>query len=134
MLAYRHQLLHHDRIFEIWYCCLKLQITKKIWKRFKNLQCLMYLGNSESAILCVLHTHVPACLACLHAYVPMCFGYLRAHVLTCLEYLPAHVPTSLACLRAHGATCFACFRANAPTSSRAITSNNKNKVSMTSFT
>ena len=103
-----------------------------------------------------LRAHVPTCLTCLRAHVPTCLTYLRAHVLTCLTCLRAHVQTCLACLRAHVSTylaclcaqvstCFACSRPNVPCvlkcsrtcvpkCSRAITSNNKNKFSMTCFT
>ena len=61
----------------------------------------------ESAKLRALRPHVPTCLTCQRA--------LRAYVLTCLACLRAHVP----CV---------------PKCSRAITSNNKSKVSMTCFT
>ena len=58
-------------------------------------------------------------------YVLTCQRALRAHVLMCQHVLRAHVPTFLACSRAN----MSCV----PTCSRAITTNNKDKFSITCF-
>ena len=97
-----------------------------------------------------LSAYVPICLARLHANVPtcltciMCLECLRvlcAYVLMCLECLRAHM-TCLACLCAQAPTCHACLRAHMPcmqmclacfACSHAITTNNKNEFSITSF-
>ena len=75
-------------------------------------------ANMSSVLMCqcVLHPYVPTCLVC--AYMPC--------VLTCQHTLCAYVPTCLAYLHAH--------MPYMPKCSHAITSNNKNKFSMTSFT
>ena len=73
------------------------------------------------------------------AHVQTCRACLRAHVPTFLVCLSALVSACLACLRAHVPTCFACSRGNVPcmlcvpTCSRAITTNDKNKFSITCF-
>ena len=75
-----------------------------------------------------LFAYVSTCLACWRADVPTCLACLRAHLPTCLACLGVHVPTCLAC--------FAWSRANVtcvPTWSSAITTNNKNKFSITCF-
>ena len=82
------------------------------------------------------HFQEPAKLRALRAPVPTCLTWLHAHVPTCLACLCAHVPTCLTCLRGCVLTC---QRANVPcvlcvaTCSRAITTDNKNKFSITCF-
>ena len=85
--------------------------------------------------LACLCAHVPTFLACLRAHVPTCFMCLRAHVPTCLVCLRVHIPTCLECLRAHVPTCLPCSCAHVltPASSRATTSNNKNKYMKTVY-
>ena len=56
----------------------------------------------ESAKLCILRAHVPACLAWSRAHVltslcVACQRVLRAYVSTCLACLPAQVPCVLTC-------------------------------------
>ena len=101
----------------------------------------------ESAKLHVLRAHVLRCLACLRAHVLTCLACLCAHVPRCLECLRVHVPTCLRCLRNHVSAYLTCSRANVPcmitrgranvlyvpTCLRTITSNNKNRFSMTFF-
>ena len=87
-----------------------------------------YKSPFDAPKLRALRTHVPTCLACLRAIVPTCLACLRDHVPKCAACLRTHVPTCLAC--------FAWSRANVlcvPTCSRAITTNNKNKFSITCF-
>ena len=89
------------------------------------------MSELESAKLRALRAHVPTCFVCLSAYVPTC---LVAYVLTCQRVLHAHVFKSQRALRAYVLTC---SRAKVPcmcSCSRTITSNNKNKFSMTCFT
>ena len=94
---------------------------------------------SESAKLHALRANVPRCFMCsraLRAYVLTC---LRAYILTCQRALRAYVFTYQRALglRAHVATCLSCLRAHVPCvakCSRAVTSNNKNKVSVTCLT
>ena len=96
--------------------------------------------------------YVPMCQRAFRAYVPSCQHALRAYMLTCQCALRAYMPTCLACLRANvpcvltcspaNVSCvFTCSRvnvpcvvtcssANVPTCSRAITTNNKNKFSV----
>ena len=87
-----------------------------------------------------LRAHVPTCFVCLRTHVPMFLAWLRAHVSMCLTYLRAlraYVLRFQLALRAYVLMCHACLRAHVPCTpkrSRAITSNNKNKVSMTCFT
>ena len=74
--------------------------------------------------------YVLKCLACLCAHVSMCFTCFRAYVVTCFACLCAHVITC---------SCLACSRVNVtrvlcvPTCSRAITTNDKYKFSITCF-
>ena len=107
------------------------------------LNCVPYVLTCQRALsayvpiyLACLHANVPTCLTCimcleclrvLCAYMLMCLACLRAHM-TCLACLCAQAPTCHACLRAHMScmqTCLAC--------SSAITTNNKNEFSITSF-
>ena len=77
------------------------------------------------------------CQRALCAYVPTCLTCLRAHVTTSLVCFRGHVPTCLSCLCAHVPTCLTCLRGHVPcvpNCSCGITSNNKNKFSMTCFT
>ena len=85
----------------------------------------------------VLRAYVLACQRASRAYVLTCPRALRAYVLKCQRALRAHVPTCLACLRPQVPCVLTCSCANVPCVPkcwRAITSNNKNKFSMTWFT
>ena len=108
------------------------------WNSLKNdenwslLNCLPYSLTSQGA----LRAHVPTRFArsrahastrqrALRAYMLTCQRALRAFLLTCHFALRAHVPMFLTCLRGN----LSCV----PTCLRALTSNNKNKFSMTCF-
>ena len=69
-------------------------------------------------------------------YVLTCQHALCAYVLTCQRALHAHVPTCLVCLRAHVITCslanMPCVLCM-PMCSRTITTNDKDKFSITCF-
>ena len=79
-----------------------------------------------SLLNCVLlRVHVSTCLAyqrALHTYVLTCQRALRAYLLTCQRVLRAHVLTCQRVLRVYVLTC-----------SRAITTNDKDKFSITCF-
>ena len=82
-----------------------------------------------SLLNCVLlRVHVSMCLAyqrALHAYVLTCQHALHAHVLTCQRALRAYVLT----FSRANMPCVLCV----PTCSRAITTNDKDKFSITFF-
>ena len=83
--------------------------------------------------------YVFTCQRALCAYVPTCQGALRAYMLTCQRALCAYVLTCLVCLLPTCLACFACSCANAPCMlcvpmcPHTITTNNKNKFSITCF-
>ena len=96
------------------------------YKDYKNIL-LFALCFDESAKLRALRARVPTCLVCLRAYVPcvlpcsrpMCLACLRDYMITC---------SCLACLRVN-VSCVLCV----PTWSRAITTNDKYRFSITCF-
>ena len=73
-----------------------------------------------------LRAHVPTYLACLRAHVPTCLACSRANVPCVLMSSHANVPCVLSWLRANVSS--------VPTCSSTVTSNNKNKFSITCFT
>ena len=89
--------------------------------------CFPCLRALVPTCLACLHAHVPMCLACLHAYVPCC---LRANVPCVLTCSPANVSCVFTCSRVNVPCVVTCSSANVPTCSRAITTNNKNKFSV----
>ena len=86
-----------------------------------------------------LCAHMPTCLVCqcaLHGYVLTCQHALHTYVpcvLTCKHALYAYMLTCLVCLRVHMHIYNVCLTAHV-LKLCAITSNNKNKFSMTCFT
>ena len=94
-------------LFMIFYFYLSYKWILFVLTFLLNILCYFY----ESANLRALRAHVPACLTFLRADVPTCLACLRARVVMFLACLSAHV-----------------FKL------RAITSNSKNKFSMTCFT
>ena len=130
-------------------------ITKNGWRYITCQRVLCAYIFTIPTWLAGIRTHMPRCLACLHAHVPTrlpcilshvpaCLSCLLSHVPTCLACLCAQVPTYFACLHTYLAACLACLVVTcqhilhaylpcAPTCSRAITSNNKNKFSMSCF-
>ena len=110
----------------------------------------MYLACSRGHMPCTLTcsranmpcmltcscTNVPCVLLCLRANVPTCLACSGAHMPMCLAFSLAHIPTCLACLRAQVITyscaklpCVLCV----PTCSRAISTTDKDKFSITCF-
>ena len=80
--------------------------------------------------------NVPYLLTCLRAHVPTCLVCLGAHVSTCFPSSLANVPSVLTYLRAHVLCILICSCSNVssvPKCYRAITSNSKNKFSVTYF-
>ena len=89
---------------------------------------LKYLRTNVSCVLTYSRANVPYVLTCsraLRAYVLACQRALGFYLLTCQLALRGHVSMFLTCLRAS----LSCV----PTCLRALTSNNKNKFSMTCF-
>ena len=86
-----------------------------------------------------LGAYVPTCQHVLHAYVLTCQRVLRAYMLTCQRALCAYVsranvPSVLMCPRVNVSCMLMWSHTNMPcvlTSSCAITTNNKNKFSIT---
>ena len=116
---------------------LKISLTLAFINHWDNRTIVADFHNLKSAKLHALCPHVATCLTCLCASVPSCFMCLHAPVPMCLVCLHAHVSTCLACLRAHVPFVLTCLHANVPCvhkCSCVITSNNKNKFSMTCFT
>ena len=103
--------------------------------------CLACFGAHVPTCLAYLRTHMPVCLACLRAHIPSCLAYLHAHVSMCFVCSHPHVPMCLAYLHANMITfsCLKCARVNVPcvlcvpTCSRAITTNDKRRFSITWF-
>ena len=114
--------------------------TKTIPTNFheKNITCKIQNCYILLVFLLIAIALLMSLLNCV-PYVLMCQCALCAYVPTCLKCLRACMPTCLACLRAHMPTCLACLCAyvhcvlGMPTCSRVITTNNKNKFSITCF-
>ena len=95
--------------------------------------CFPCLRAHVPKYLAWLHAHLPTCLACSRAYMLRVLG---GHVTTCLTCSSANVHCVLTCSHANVASVLQCSRANVPyvlTCKTCITSNNKNKFSMTCF-
>ena len=82
----------------------------------------------ESAKLRAVGAHVTTCLACLRVHVLTCLACLRAHVTMCFTYTRANVSCVSTCSRTN-MPCVFCV----PTCSGAITTNDKDKFSITCF-
>ena len=88
--------------------------------------------NSASLLNCV--PYKLTCQRALHAYVLKCLRALRTHVLTCQRALRAHVLTCQRILYVYVLICQHALRILCmPTCSRAITTNDKDKFSITCF-
>ena len=109
------------QLYQIWY-----EKSHSIW-------------NFKVSSLLNFVPYVLTCQRALRVFVSTYQRALRAHVLTCQHVLRAHVPTFLACSRANVSCVSTCSRTSlpcalcVPTCSRAITTNNKAKFSITCF-
>ena len=83
----------------------------------------MFLTCSRVNVPCVLRAYVPMRLTCLRAHVPTCFVCSSANVSVCLTCSRVN----MLCVLTYSCVNVLCM----PKCLRAITSNNKNKFSMT---
>ena len=83
----------------------------------------MFLTCSRVNVPCVLRAYVPMRLTCLRAHVPTCFVCSSANVSACLTCSRVN----MLCVLTYSCVNVLCM----PKCLRAITSNNKNKFSMT---
>ena len=114
--------------FKLEYSCCFCHFTFSPWSL---LNCMRYMLTCQ--LPCLITCLRAYMLTCLHA---LCAYVLRAYVLTCLACLHTYVPCMLTCqcaLYVYVLTCQHPCMLCMSTSSHAITTNDKDKFSITCF-